>query len=465
MGWDRRLLAGTLCVEAVAVWALASYGELALIAVAVLYWLDLLLVTLRTGVQHLVSWPTRPVAVRRLLVPFRLLRHKRGHVTLTDRLPPVYPRNVPRALAVVAVVGLSVATTAAVGAFVVPARFWAAPETPVLLLAGTLAATVKAGLALRATLETGLHRRVPAGLVAPGKRLLLFAGYAALLWLCADVTTQVLAGNDLETARNALLGYAGLTILARTVYGTLAARSGPGDERAAGQPASGSSDDDMAGAIAPEAAGRDAGLLGRLRERVTGPPEVVVPGPPEPPAGEPRETVRPRPRAVLAAGVVNALTTGGVVDGRFSTEGLGLRTLVVLLVPFAVLAALDGAVGVAAVVLGVPLALLAGLALLSAGHMWLALGHVEYRLHDDRVVAYDTRIGAVQWWVPYRDVRDVAVERGLFGGPLWLDTGSVAFERTDDVPESELATDGPRASIPFVRDPERVATWLRRDGR
>jgi hypothetical protein len=54
---DRRVLVGTVCVETVAAVAALSYGHLSLLAVAVLYWIDLLFLTLRTMVQQLLSRP------------------------------------------------------------------------------------------------------------------------------------------------------------------------------------------------------------------------------------------------------------------------------------------------------------------------------------------------------------------------------------------------------------------------
>ncbi|QGX93731.1 hypothetical protein EI982_02455 [Haloplanus rallus] len=54
---DRRVLVGTVCVETVAGVAALSYGHLSLLAVAVLYWIDLLFLTLRTMVQQLLSRP------------------------------------------------------------------------------------------------------------------------------------------------------------------------------------------------------------------------------------------------------------------------------------------------------------------------------------------------------------------------------------------------------------------------
>ena len=48
---SRRILLGTVCVEAVAAVGVLTQGYFGLITVAVLYWIDLLFVTLRAIVQ------------------------------------------------------------------------------------------------------------------------------------------------------------------------------------------------------------------------------------------------------------------------------------------------------------------------------------------------------------------------------------------------------------------------------
>jgi|GEM_PF-4862134 len=80
---DRRILLGSVCVETVAAVLVLLYGHLSLLAVAVLYWIDLLFLTLRVTAQQLFS---RPVTDRRSTLfqrPFRLLAHKRGSITVT----------------------------------------------------------------------------------------------------------------------------------------------------------------------------------------------------------------------------------------------------------------------------------------------------------------------------------------------------------------------------------------------
>ena len=140
---NRRILLGSVCVETVAAVTVLLYGHLSLIAVAVLYWIDLLFLTLRTMVQQLLS---RPETDRRSTLfqrPFRLLAHKRGSVTVTDRLPDIYLRNVPGVWGAAFILTLSATTTAYVAAVDVPGELWRSPATPLLVCGGLVAAATK----------------------------------------------------------------------------------------------------------------------------------------------------------------------------------------------------------------------------------------------------------------------------------------------------------------------------------
>ena len=117
---NRRVILAALCVEAVAAAAVVVYGHLAIVAVAVLYWIDLLFLKGRVGVQRLFARPTRGIEIARMLLPFRLLKHKRGTITLTDRLPPVYPKNAPVAAVTLWWGGLISVQTVSVVALTVP---------------------------------------------------------------------------------------------------------------------------------------------------------------------------------------------------------------------------------------------------------------------------------------------------------------------------------------------------------
>ena len=126
----------------------------------------------------------------------------------------------------------------------------------------------------------------------------------------------------------------------------------------------------------------------------------------------------------------------------------------------AVFALLDGAMVVSASLAAIFFGLVGGLSIISAVHLLLALGGVEYEFYESKVVAYDRYLGRPQWSASYDGVRDVSVERGLFGSPLWLDAGTVFFDRTYNSKDGESDQE-PRSSIAFVPDPERAGELLR----
>jgi hypothetical protein len=155
------------------------------------------------------------------------------------------------------------------------------------------------------------------------------------------------------------------------------------------------------------------------------------------------------------------MTTGGVVDKRFGhwrqfTIRVGIAGLMII----AVLTLLDGAIVVSAAAAAISLGLAGALSVVSAVHMLLALGGVEYRFHNSTVVAYDRYLEQPQWSASYDQIRNISVERGLFGSPLWLDAGTVSFDRILDTGGSESALE-PRSSIAFVSDPEHASELLR----
>ncbi|PHQ44222.1 hypothetical protein DJ68_19645, partial [Halorubrum sp. C3] len=127
---DRRILLGSVCVETVAAVLILLYGHLSLLAVAVLYWIDLLFLTLRTTVQQLLSQPETDRQSTLFQRPFRLLSHKRGSITVTDRLPGIHLRNIPAVWGAVFILVFSASTTAYVAAVNVPGELWRSPATP-----------------------------------------------------------------------------------------------------------------------------------------------------------------------------------------------------------------------------------------------------------------------------------------------------------------------------------------------
>ena len=447
---NRRVIIAALSVETVAAVSAVVYGHLAIVAVAVLYWIDLLFLMGRVGVQRLFARRTRGIEILRLLLPFRLLKHKRGAVTLTDRLPQVYPKNLPVAMTNLWW-GLPISVPiVAAAAFTIPGAFWSNPATPLLLVAGTLAAAAKSWLILQAYAATGAHERESPLAVNPWKRLALFVFYGGILYLATDFTASLVTDNGVESPRSSAIAVALLIVVLRLAYSVRVSRTRFGTD-------SGKSQD-------REIEQDSTGMLSWLRSRIAPEQETAVLAPPSTPDRRPFETVEPESRSIRLAGVLNALAAGLVVDDRFSDAGLNLRVLGILLFLFSLFFLLDGGVIPFLLLNGCLFGLLAVLSVLSILHMRLALGGVEYRFHDTEVVAYDSNLGEPQWAVPYDRIRDISVETRTFGAPLWADTGTVSFERVDNPPEDALDNREPRSSIAFVPDPERVAELIRSRG-
>jgi len=449
MGRSRRLVLATLCVEAVAMASIVAYGYLSLVAVAVLYWIDLLFLSFRAMAQRLLARKTTSKTVFQALLPLRLLKHKRGAVRVTDKLPPFYPRNVPESIGVVLLIVVSSISTAYVLAVQVPSDFWRNPFTPFLLVGGVAAAAAKSWLILKEHIASGVHETEPGDAVVPGKRLLVLTLYAGILYLVSEGTVGALSQNGVGATRNGMMFWASVLVLLRLGYGVRASRirfvDGETDEE-------GNCED---------GAGTNDGLLSRVKSRLLGQRDVVIPSPPSVPDRRPFETAEPKRSSVIAAGFVNAIAAGGVVDKRFSTEGVEFRVGVLFVLALSALALLNGSVVFFSLVIGVLSILTLTLSAVSVVHMKLGVGGVEYRFYDSELVAYDRRLQEPQWSVSYNKIRDVSIDRGLFGSPLWLDAGTVSFERTDSPEEDELKNHEPRSSIPFVPDPERVVELIR----
>jgi len=92
-------------------------------------------------------------------------------------------------------------------------------------------------------------------------------------------------------------------------------------------------------------------------------------------------------------------------------------------------------------------------------HFELAFGAMEYRLYDAELVAYDTRLDAVQWRTPVASIHDVTVADGVWLSPPGTEAGTVQLDRsgleTTDRPYGFV-----RQSLACVDDPERVADRL-----
>lgn len=71
----------------------------------------------------------------------------------------------------------------------------------------------------------------------------------------------------------------------------------------------------------------------------------------------------------------------------------------------------------------------------SALVMWIGESHVEYRLYDNGIVAYDTYLNTVQWVAPVEDIRSVSATDPT---PLWR--SSLGLPDKDLILQIERAT-------------------------
>lgn len=421
-----RVVLATFCVEALAVVAVLTYGALSLMAVVIIYWVDLAFVIVRAVTRQLLGGETTDVQLPKSLPQFRLLKHKRGTLDVSVYPLSVYPQSFPAVLFSLSILAVSAVTTAAVLAVSVPAQFWGDPMTPLVLTGGGIAAATKSWLVYTDhTDRGGTTTSHGAGFLAT-KRQMLVLLYALVVYLVAGITTTALADPDVE--RVALFAVLSV-ILLRVAYGIRASRPASNPSGSAGRVESKRSDDQLSATPAP---------------RLT-PDEL------------PLETVEPVSWASPAAGFVNALTTGGVVDGQFSESGLLLRFYVMFVSILGTLAAVNGSSLFRSVIAGV---IVLGVVfwLLSTVHMELAFGEIEYQFYETAIVAYDRRLMEPQWSVLYDNIETISVDRGLFSSPAWLDAGTVGLELSDDTapPPDEHG----RASILFVSDPEAVRNWV-----
>lgn len=421
MGRHWRVILATLCVEAVAVATVSVYGALSLVAVGVVYWIDLAFVIARTVVRQLVEGETAVVDLPKAVPPFRLLQYKRGTLDISASLPPIHLRSLPTVLFTLSILAASALSTGVVLVVSIPERFWIDPMTPLVLPGAVVAAATKSWLIYTDHIDrNGVENARETGILAR-KRQLVVLMYAPILYIVADFTTSVSAEPE---GANTVVFAVAVLILLRIGYGIHASR--PSSDRS-------------------DTLGRVASLLSDERP-------AAMPALRSTPDGQPRETTEPVARSVAVAGFLNAFTTGGVVDGRFSDPGLGLRVMgfLFVFVP-GTLAAANGSRTFQAVIVGMIVSAIV-FWLLSTVHMELAFGETEYRFYDSAVVAYDRRLEEPQWSVPYDEIKAVSVERGPFDSPLWLDSGTVAMALTDGtVP---MLDEKGRASILFVSGPE-----------
>jgi hypothetical protein len=180
------------------------------------------------------------------------------------------------------------------------------------------------------------------------------------------------------------------------------------------------------------------------------------------PTGRSREVFRPNRRAVRTAGLLDGVLPQiewGVLNVTSRVTALFVLASVGFLA-----GGMSGLDPTPALVLGVATALTVtavGFGVAGVAHFDLAFATTEYRLYDDELVAYDTRLDAVQWRAPLDAIHDVSVEGGPWLAPPGTDAVAVTLDRSDlDVDQRPYGFY--RQTLAYVDRPEQAADRLRR---
>lgn len=403
-------------VDLVALAAVAVH-PFSLYVVLVLYWIDVLAglgrMTLETAfaAPRETYSPTDPPAVHRNGDPgtFRFLTPKLDSLKPAAWLPSTAVHNLAPTLAAVLAVALTAAAVGLATTFLAPPFSVLSWPTSATFAGGGLAVVAKHGTAFRRFLD---EVRLPADRTV---RVGPWLGAIALaLPVIAVDAVHADAGFDPST------GFAAVAVLV------------------------------VAGRVAVE-----------LR-RDTSPTSVDSFRLSEP-TGRPVEQFRVDPRAVRTAGLLD-----GIVP-RLDTGVLNVTSRVNAVVVlsaggFFVAGYGFGLPTAAAATAGVGFALAAtattfGLA--GVAHFDLAFATTEYRLYEDELVAYDTRLDAVQWRAPVDAIHDVSVEGGRWLAPPGTDAAAVTLDRSDlDVDQRPYGFY--RQTLAYVERPDHVADRLQR---
>ncbi|WP_254761833.1 hypothetical protein [Natrinema marinum] len=402
---------GRSAVDLVALVA-ALFDPFSLYVVLILYWGDLIGETIRRFCQAVVAAPreeyspTEPPAMHRNgdPNPFRFVTPKLGTVRPVDWLPPIAVHNLkPGVVGLVALslTALAVGLTTTVLEPPFTIRSW---PTIGILAVGSLAIVVKHGRSFRRFVRSD---RPPAKRVLPGLQWL----GTILMVVPVSIVDGAYADFDPTVGFSAMA----VALIAGRITYVLRRSSSP--------------------------SGADS------FERSA-------------PTGRPIERFQTDGHAVRIAGVID-----GIVP-RLESDVLNLYSRLAAI--FMVLAGwFFGSffVGLAAATVGagaVLIAVVIGFALAGIAHFEVAFGAMEYRLYDDELVAYDTRLDAVQWRAPLDAIRNVSVQRGFWTGPAGTNAATVTIDRTDlSVEQSPYGFY--RQTLVYVETPERVADRLRQE--
>lgn len=403
--------AGASSVDLVALVAVALH-PFSLYVVLLLYWGDLIAGTIRQTCQTFLAAPretyspTEPPAISRNgdPNPLRFLQPKLGTVQPVGWLPPIAVHNLkPGLVAVLSVsltaLGVALTTTLVDPPFVV--RSWP-----------TIAFFTGGGLAIVATHTWAFRRFVRSERppVTTGLPTRLWVGTLVLaLPVVAVETVHAGAAFDPSTGFAAV---ALVLVVGRVAYATR--RDGP----------------------------------------PTGADSFALPASTD----SPNERFRADRRAVRVAGAIDGLVPR--IEWDVLNVSARLAAIFVVSAGAFVAAYVGGPTALVVVGIGVAFVVVAtAFALAGVAHFELAFGAMEYQLHDDELVAYDTRLDAVQWRVPLDAIENVSVDRGFWTSPPGTDAATVTLDRTD------LAVERSpygyyRQTLAYVQTPECVANRL-----
>lgn len=364
-------------------------------ALLVLYWAELGVVFVWTAVKALFAARASHNLSLTWKLPLDGLLEKRGGVSMWS-LPPMYPRNVPVALTLLALMGLVWLPTGVSLLAVGAGDVFADQGTTVTVAVAAGATFVSRGVAVWADyLRTGQYRAASAQSVVPEKYVVGLWALMLSAWLVADAETADAAGIGGGIALVAVV----LVKLAAEVY-----------EWAA--------DADSASSVG-------ARIFGTADESDDADQMPELPG------EDPVFRTATNPRAVRFA---------GLLPGFLLTATNG--AVFVLLVGCFIAAFFSGSLWVTAAAVGIVAVLATG----TVAATCLQAGAVEYRVYEDALVAYDRRLRTPQWRVAYGELRGVSVSREplrsrLFGtNTVKLDRGDGAL-RLRYLPDAERLAD------------------------
>ena len=420
---------GALAVDAVAL-AAVPFTPAPLAVVFLLYWIDTTVGALRVALRTALTRPrgeyspTGPPVTRPngSPGPLRFLIPKLGALGPTGWLPPVTPHNVRSAIPGTLWACLSAVVIAAV-ATVTPTPL-AVPPTAGVVAVGTGTVLARHGWTLRRFCRSDRS----SGRQTLRGRQLLWSLTAGLFVVGADTAYA----NAPENVTAVFTLVAVLAVAARVVVRRGVDPDATVDTDETTAPST-TIDTEPFTLSEPEGRPVDRFGVDRRAARIAGALDGLVPW--------------------VDAGMFNLWVRA--VGAFLPLVGVFFGVVVADL-PFPVALSLGGVVPAVAV----------GGAFVLAGvaQFELAFGAMEYRLYDETLVAYDTRLDAVQWKAPVESIHDVTVVDGPWLSPPGTDAGTVRLERSD-----LATTDRPygfvRQSLVCVDDPERVADRIRRETR